>query len=122
MRLQLDPPKYPRYAGHEEGWHGEEAERYPAEGAAASAHTAGAAGFADQAAGPEVAGAAPPPARFNASGFTTFERPSNPRGRIPIVTAEQWRELMDGALSSPSGLEEALPGEGDGTPQSQTLP
>ena len=40
-------------------------------------------------------------ARFNASGFATFERPSNPRGRIPIVTAAQLRELMDVALSSP---------------------
>ena len=40
-------------------------------------------------------------ARFNISGFAAFERPSNPRGRIPIVTAEQLRELMDVALSSP---------------------
>jgi len=40
-------------------------------------------------------------ARFNTSGFAAFERPSNPRGRIPIVTAEQLRELMDVALSSP---------------------
>jgi transposase len=39
--------------------------------------------------------------RFNASGFTTFEQPPNPRGRIPIVTAAQLRELMDVALSSP---------------------
>jgi transposase len=45
--------------------------------------------------------------RFNASGFTTFERPSNPRGRVPIVTAQQLRELMDVALSSP--LERGLP-------------
>jgi hypothetical protein len=41
-------------------------------------------------------------ARFNTSGFAAFERPSNPRGRIPIVTAEQLRELMDVALSSPA--------------------
>src|SRR5215475_5677721 len=40
-------------------------------------------------------------ARFNLTGFAAFERPSNPRGRIPIVTAEQLRELMDVALSSP---------------------
>jgi integrase len=40
-------------------------------------------------------------ARFNTSGFSAFERPSNPRGRIPIVTVEQLRELMDVALSSP---------------------
>ena len=39
--------------------------------------------------------------RFNASGFTTFEQPSNPRGRIPIVTSTQLRELVDVALSSP---------------------
>lgn len=40
-------------------------------------------------------------ARFNVSGFTTFERPTNPRGRIPLITSEQLRELMDVALSSP---------------------
>jgi transposase len=45
--------------------------------------------------------------RFNVSGFTTFERPSNPRGRMPIVTAKQLRDLMDVALSSP--LERDLP-------------
>ena len=38
---------------------------------------------------------------FNLNGFAPFERPSNPRGRIPLVTAEQLRELMDVALSSP---------------------
>src|SRR5262249_12014205 len=45
--------------------------------------------------------------RFNVSGFATFERPSNPRGRIPIITAKQLRELMDVALSSP--LDRGLP-------------
>lgn len=40
-------------------------------------------------------------ARFNASGFTTFERPTNPHGRRPIITSEQLRELMEVALSSP---------------------
>ena len=39
--------------------------------------------------------------RFNASGFTTFERPTNPRGRIPLITSDQLRELMEVALSSP---------------------
>lgn len=33
--------------------------------------------------------------RFQMSGFAAFERPSDPRGRIPIVTTEQLRELMD---------------------------
>ncbi len=40
--------------------------------------------------------------RFNASGLRTFERPNNPRGRIPIITSKQLRELMDVALSSPA--------------------
>jgi hypothetical protein len=57
-------------------------------------------------------------ARFNASGFTTFERPSNPRGRIPIVTAEQLRELMDVARlparrSSVTGLASTLSNLGE---------
>ncbi|HZP42840.1 MAG TPA: DUF1698 domain-containing protein [Candidatus Binatia bacterium] len=39
--------------------------------------------------------------RFNASGLRTFERVPNPRGRIPTVTPEQSRELVDVALSSP---------------------
>ena len=39
--------------------------------------------------------------RFNTSGFTTFERPSNPRGRMPLITDDQLRELVDIALSSP---------------------
>jgi len=50
VRLQLDPPKVPRYAALEEGWHGEEAARYPAEGAAPSAHPGRAAGPPRQAA------------------------------------------------------------------------
>ncbi|MFQ5473944.1 MAG: helix-turn-helix domain-containing protein [Dehalococcoidia bacterium] len=45
--------------------------------------------------------------RFNESGFTTFERVSNPRGRPPILKAEQLRELVEVALSSPS--ERGLP-------------
>ena len=42
--------------------------------------------------------------RFNASGFATFERPNNPRGRIPIITAKQLQALVDTALSSPATL------------------
>lgn len=45
--------------------------------------------------------------RFNASGFTTFEQPSNPKGRPPIITGPQVRELIDVALSSPT--ERGLP-------------
>lgn len=45
--------------------------------------------------------------RFNQSGFTTFERVSNPRGRPPILKAEQLRELVEVALSSPA--ERGLP-------------
>jgi transposase len=45
--------------------------------------------------------------RFNASGFATFERPSNPKGRPPIITGPQVRELIDIALSSPT--ERGLP-------------
>lgn len=45
--------------------------------------------------------------RFNESGFTTFEEPSNPRGRPPIITGPQVRELIDIALSSPA--ERGLP-------------
>jgi transposase len=45
--------------------------------------------------------------RFNASGFATFERPTNPKGREPIVRGEQLRALVDVALSSP--LERGLP-------------
>lgn len=39
--------------------------------------------------------------RFNQSGFSRFERVPNPRGRPPILRAEQLRELVDVALSSP---------------------
>jgi transposase len=42
--------------------------------------------------------------RFNASGFTMFERPTNPRGRVPILTALQIRELVRVALSRPADL------------------
>ncbi len=42
--------------------------------------------------------------RFNASGFTTFELPTNPRGRVSILTAPQIRELVRVALSRPADL------------------
>jgi transposase len=45
--------------------------------------------------------------RFNASGFTTFEQPPNPKGRLPIITGPPIRELIDIALSSPA--ERGLP-------------
>ena len=45
--------------------------------------------------------------RFNRSGFRTFETVANPRGRIPIISARQLRELIDTALSSPA--ERGLP-------------
>ena len=45
--------------------------------------------------------------RFNDSGFITFEQVPNPRGRPPIITGLQVRELIDIALSSPA--ERGLP-------------
>ncbi len=42
--------------------------------------------------------------RFNTSGFQSFERPNNPRGPVPIITARQLRDLLDTALSSPATL------------------
>jgi transposase len=45
--------------------------------------------------------------RFNDSGFETFERVPNPHGRPPILRAEQLRDLVDVALSSPA--ERGLP-------------
>jgi transposase len=45
--------------------------------------------------------------RFNESGFASFERVPNPKGRPPILKGEQLRELVDVALSSP--LERGLP-------------
>jgi transposase len=45
--------------------------------------------------------------RFNESGWATFERVSNPKGRPAILKAEQLRELVDVALSSPT--ERGLP-------------
>lgn len=42
--------------------------------------------------------------RFNESGFQSFERPNNPRGPVPIITARQLRDLLDTALSSPETL------------------
>ena len=45
--------------------------------------------------------------RFNNSGFATFEQVANPKGRPPILRAEQLRNLVDVALSSPD--ERGLP-------------
>lgn len=45
--------------------------------------------------------------RFNQSGFASFEQVANPRGRPPILRAEQLRDLVDVALSSPA--ERGLP-------------
>ncbi len=45
--------------------------------------------------------------RFNESGFSTFEQVANPKGRPPILRAEQLRELIEVALSNP--LERGLP-------------
>jgi transposase len=45
--------------------------------------------------------------RFNQSGFATFELATNPHGRPPILRAEQLRELVEVALSSPA--ERGLP-------------
>ena len=45
--------------------------------------------------------------RFNESGFETFELVPNPKGRPPILRAEQLRDLVDVALSSPT--ERGLP-------------
>jgi len=42
--------------------------------------------------------------RFNASGFETFERPTNPWGREPILLGPQVRELVKVALSRPADL------------------
>ena len=42
--------------------------------------------------------------RFNKSGFRSFEAVSNPKGRVPIISARQLRELIDVALSSPAEL------------------
>lgn len=42
--------------------------------------------------------------RFNESGFLSFEAVPNPRGRIPIITSAQIRELIDVALSDPQKL------------------
>lgn len=43
--------------------------------------------------------------RFNESGFSTFERPPNPEGRISTISSEQIRELIKVALSRPEDLE-----------------
>lgn len=45
--------------------------------------------------------------RFNASGFSTFELATNPKGRPAILRPEQLRELVEIALSSPE--ERGLP-------------
>ncbi len=41
---------------------------------------------------------------FNESGFARFERPNNPRGRIPLITAQQLQDLIDAALTGPQKL------------------
>ena len=43
--------------------------------------------------------------RFNVSRFETFERPTNPSGREPILTGQQIRELVNVALSRPADME-----------------
>ncbi len=40
----------------------------------------------------------------NESGFERFERPNNPRGRVPLITARQLQDLIDTALTSPHKL------------------
>lgn len=45
--------------------------------------------------------------RFNGNGFETFEQVANPKGRPPILRAEQLRELVEVALSNPQ--ERGLP-------------
>ena len=45
--------------------------------------------------------------RFNESGFASFEQVTNPKGRPAILRAEQLRDLVDVALSSPA--ERGLP-------------
>lgn len=45
--------------------------------------------------------------RFEREGFARFEAVSNPRGRIPIISTRQLRELVEVALTSP--LELGLP-------------
>jgi len=42
--------------------------------------------------------------RFNQSGLRDFERPNNPRGRVPLITASQLQDLIDTALTSPQKL------------------
>ncbi|MGH2500143.1 MAG: helix-turn-helix domain-containing protein [Candidatus Limnocylindria bacterium] len=42
--------------------------------------------------------------RFNDSGFASFERPNNPRGRVPILSARQLQDLVDTALTNPAKL------------------
>ena len=53
--------------------------------------------------------------RFNESGFETFERVPNAKGRPPILKAEQLRELVEVALSSPA--ERGLPFSGWSVPK-----
>ncbi|MFW6113909.1 MAG: helix-turn-helix domain-containing protein [Actinomycetota bacterium] len=42
--------------------------------------------------------------RFNSTGFSTFEKPPNPEGRISSISREQIRELIRVALSRPEDL------------------
>lgn len=42
--------------------------------------------------------------RFNTSGFETFEQPTNPWGRAPVLLGPHVRELVKVALSRPADL------------------
>ncbi len=42
--------------------------------------------------------------RFNTSGFETFEQPTNPQGRMPILQDQQVLDLIKVALSRPGDL------------------
>lgn len=42
--------------------------------------------------------------RFNTSGFTTFEKPPNPKGRASSISSEQIRRLIRVALARPEDL------------------
>ena len=46
--------------------------------------------------------------RFNESGFSTFEQVANPKGRPPILRAEQLRELNRSGLVQPAGARIAV--------------
>ena len=42
--------------------------------------------------------------RFNSTGLSTFEKPSNPEGRASSISSKQIRELIKVALSRPEDL------------------